>query len=83
MASGARKTKGPAFQTVPLQKEKEMAFSPETTVRIPVTARYRIIDGKPVMIEAEYKDIPASVIAKMILTAFGVPIREPGKDTVQ
>lgn len=40
--------------------------------QIPVRATFRVIDGKPVMTEVEYTDIPADVIARMILQSFGL-----------
>lgn len=44
----------------------------EPTIHIPIHATYRIIDGKAVKIDAEYADVPASVIAEMILRGFGL-----------
>ena len=43
----------------------------EKMCRIPVKATYRIIDGEPVMIDAEWADIPADQIARMFLLRFG------------
>ena len=39
--------------------------------RIPVKATYRIIDGEPVMIDAEWADIPADEIARLFLRRYG------------
>ncbi|MCO7138147.1 hypothetical protein NIF40_11495 [[Clostridium] leptum] len=39
--------------------------------RIPISATYRIIDGEPVMISADYRDIPADLIARFLIQKFG------------
>lgn len=39
--------------------------------RIPVSATYAEINGEMVMVSAEYKDIPAEVIAKFLIEKFG------------
>ena len=44
----------------------------ENICRIPVTATYRMINGKPVMIAAEWADIPADTIAQFLIQKFGV-----------
>lgn len=41
------------------------------TCKIPVSARMEIINGKAVMTDAEYKTIPASLIARFLLEKFG------------
>lgn len=41
---------------------------------VPISATYRIIDGEPVLISAEYADIPADVIARLLLRHFGKTI---------
>lgn len=47
--------------------------------RIPVNATYRIVDGEPVLVNAEYRDIPADVIARFIIEKFGItPIHKGG-----
>ena len=38
--------------------------------RIPVSATYAEINGEMVMVSAEYKDIPAEVIAKFLIEKF-------------
>lgn len=38
---------------------------------VPISATYRIIDGNPVMIDAEYADIPADLFARFLLQKFG------------
>lgn len=43
----------------------------EAMCRIPVKATYRIIDGEPVMIDAEWADIPADEIARLFLRRYG------------
>lgn len=40
--------------------------------RIPVSATYRIVNGEPVLVDAEYKDIPADVIARFLIQKFGM-----------
>lgn len=61
------------------QSTSKGALSLETNnnmCRVPVKATYRIIDGAPVMVSAEWADIPAEVIAEMIIRSFGRdPIR--------
>lgn len=43
--------------------------------RIPVRAAFALVDGgEPQMIRAEYRDIPASLIAEKIICAFGMPV---------
>ena len=39
--------------------------------RIPVSATYAEINGEMVMVSAEYKDIPAEVIAKFLIEKIG------------
>lgn len=39
--------------------------------RIPIEASYKIIDGKAVMVDALWEDIPADVIARFLLRKFG------------
>lgn len=43
---------------------------------IPVTATYQIINGEPVQVAAEYRDIPATSIARWLLERFNVPVEE-------
>lgn len=40
--------------------------------RIPISATFRIIDGEPIMIEAEYRDIPADAIARYLIEKVGI-----------
>ena len=42
-------------------------------LHIPISARYKIVDGKAVMVSAVYEDIPARRIAEFLLDRFGVP----------
>lgn len=42
------------------------------TIKIPITATYRIIGGKPVMIDAEYAEISADAFARFLMERFGV-----------
>lgn len=45
----------------------------EEMCRIPVRARFVSVDGgMPVMVSAEYADIPASVIAEYFARHFGI-----------
>lgn len=47
----------------------------QETIRIPIRAHYRIIDGEVVKESAEYADIPVDTIAEMLIRAFGgVPV---------
>lgn len=39
--------------------------------RIPIRATYRIVDGEPVLISADYRDIPADLIARFLIQKFG------------
>lgn len=49
----------------------------EDMCRIPVEATYQIIDGEPVMVSAEWRDIPARKIAEFIIKKRGItPILE-------
>lgn len=48
---------------------------------VPISATYRIIDGEPVLISAEYADIPADVIARLLLRHFGKTI-DKGEQTI-
>lgn len=50
--------------------------------RIPVQATFRIIDGKPVMVSAEWADIPADVIARFLIERSGItPVPIDGGDS--
>lgn len=44
----------------------------ENLCRVPVRATYSIINGKPVMVAAEYADIPADAIAAYLVDKLGV-----------
>lgn len=50
--------------------------SGDETIRIPVEAVYRVIDGRASLVSAAYADVPAAEIAKRILTLFGSPIKQ-------
>jgi len=39
-------------------------------ILIPVTARFRIIDGEVVMVDAEYEEVDVDVIAQLLASAF-------------
>lgn len=44
----------------------------DSICRIPVTATFSIIDGKAVMVAAEYADIPAEDIARYLVERCGI-----------
>lgn len=44
---------------------------PDNMCRIPVSATMQIIDGEPVMVAAEYADIPAEKIAAFLVERAG------------
>ena len=48
----------------------------DTMLHIPVSATYRIINGQAVMIDADYRDVPADTIARLLLKGFGLPAIE-------
>lgn len=39
---------------------------------VPISATYRIIDGKPVEVSRVEADIPAKAIAKFLIHSFGI-----------
>ena len=45
---------------------------PDNICRIPITATFTIIDGKPVMTAAEYAEIDADTIAQFLVERCGV-----------
>ena len=47
--------------------------------RIPIEATYQIVNGEPVLVKAEYRDIPADVIARFLIEKHGItPILKGG-----
>ena len=51
----------------------------DTMCRIPVRATMKKINGEYVMVDAEYRDIPADAIARFLIEKFGItPIFEGG-----
>lgn len=44
----------------------------QNVCRIPVKAEYRMIDGKPVMVSAEYAEIPAKKLLSFLLERSGI-----------
>ncbi|MFV0497239.1 MAG: hypothetical protein ACK5L0_03585 [Candidatus Fimivivens sp.] len=48
-----------------------MKAQSDSMCSIPVQATYRIIDGQPVRIEAEYMDISADALARFLVQRFG------------
>ena len=50
--------------------------------RIPIEATYQIVNGEPVLVKAEYRDIPADVIARFLIEKHGItPILKGGDNT--
>ncbi len=50
-------------------------------IRVPVSATYRIIDGEPVRIQAEYVEISADTFARFLIQKFGkTPYLKEGED---
>lgn len=47
-----------------------------SSISIPLAATYRIMDGRAVLIDAEYMDIPADLIARFLLDGLHVPVDE-------
>jgi hypothetical protein len=43
-----------------------------TMCSIPISATFRIIDGVPIMISADYRDIPADAIARYLIEKVGI-----------
>lgn len=56
-----------------MEKQEEVKNMPHisNTCKIPVSARIEIINGQAVMTDAEYKIVPASIIARFFLEKFG------------
>lgn len=51
------------------------------TCKIPVQATYKIVDGEPELISANYIDIPSDDIAKFLIQKFGLtPISSSDKN---
>lgn len=48
----------------------------EQTIRVPIRARYKVIDGEPILQEAEYADVDVQIIAEMLLKAFRVSAKK-------
>jgi len=47
-----------------------------TICTVPVTATYHVENGEAVMVSAEYADVPADVIARLLMRGFGVAIKQ-------
>lgn len=45
----------------------------DNLITIPISATYRIIEGEPVMVSAEYREISADAVARFLLERFNVP----------
>ena len=50
----------------------------DNLITIPVAASYRVIDGKPVMVSAEYWEVSADDVARFLLEKFNVPFEKQG-----
>lgn len=48
----------------------------QQTIRVPIRARYSVIDGVPILQEAEYADVDVKIIVDMLLKAFRVSAKE-------
>lgn len=48
--------------------------------RIPIEATYQIVNGEPVLVKAEYRDIPADVIARFLIEKHGITPILKGSD---
>lgn len=46
------------------------------TLRIPIRANYRVIDGEVTRISAEYADISADFFARFLMTGLGMSFEE-------
>lgn len=44
---------------------------PDNICRVPVSATFTVIDGKPIMTAAEYAEIPADAIARFLVDKLG------------
>lgn len=49
-----------------------MADTGQETIRVPVKAGFAIVDGKPVMISAEYADVDVDALARYLIHGFGL-----------
>lgn len=43
---------------------------------VPVVAEFRMVDGEPVMISAQYADIPAAELLRFLLDRSGIHARK-------
>lgn len=53
-------------------------MKPTPMCHIPVCAHFKVINGKAVMIDAEYENIPAELIAQFLLQKTGGEIPQGG-----
>ena len=44
----------------------------QQTIRVPIRARYSVIDGVPILQEAEYADVDVKIIVEMLLIQCGI-----------
>lgn len=44
----------------------------QNVCRVPVVAEYRIADGRPVMVSAQYAEIPAAELLRFLLECGGI-----------
>lgn len=57
---------------------------PETMCRIPLSAIITVQDGKAEIVSAEYREVPADLVARFLVEKFGPAVifgRETGKAT--
>lgn len=45
-------------------------------ITIPIQATYRMVGGEPVLVSAEYADVSADRIARLLMEGFHIPIDE-------
>lgn len=45
------------------------------TIRVPIIANYKTIDGEPVLQSAEYAEVDVRIIADMIAKAFNLQLQ--------
>ena len=46
------------------------------TIRVPISAHMRVIDGKAEMVDAEYADVPVEVVVELLVKSFGLPAKD-------
>ena len=46
------------------------------TIRVPIKATYRVVDGKVTKISAEYRNVSADFFARFLMTGLGMSFEE-------